>query len=199
MITAQSADSWVVASFSGSQVRWSRYRCNSEPGLGQLNYSCGGTEYGGSTSSLVPDFVEAAMTRSGNCLVVNLRAPQGAASWHGGWFQRLENCDSSLGSVAPASCAPNTNLPLVSGYVGQRIAPFSANGEDTILFAFPAGTANPSEYRLEKMMPGVCAFNTTFSTAFSVPNVRDFRPVQIGNRPAFIYVNTSNELRVYVP
>lgn len=198
MITAQSADSWVVASYSGTQVRWSRYRCNRDTQVfpGPATYTCGGTEYGGSFSPMVPDLVEAAMTRSGQCLVVSVR--QGASNV-GTFFQRLDNCDGALGVNPPASCNPNTTLPGSSGYIGQKIAPYSANGEDTILFAFPAGTGNPSEYRLEKMLPGVCAYSTTFSTLFSVPNVRDYQPVQIGTKPAFIYVNTSNELRVFVP
>ena len=41
--------------------------------------------------------------------------------------------------------------------------------------------------------------STTQTPPFSVPNVRDYQPVQIGDKAAFIYVNTSNELSVFVP
>lgn len=201
MVTAQSADSWAVASYSGSQVRWSRYRCNRNTQVfpGPATFTCGGTEYGGALGTLAIDFLEAVMTRSGNCLLVNVSAPNGSFRAGGGWAQRLENCDGALGVSPPASCNPNTNLPQTAGgAIGQKVAPFSANGEDTILFAFPAGTGNPNEYRLEKMLPGTCGFITTQTPPISVPNVRDFQPVQIGNKAAFIYVNTSNELRLFV-
>jgi hypothetical protein len=114
----------------------------------------------------------------------------------------LPRCASRLrtGTVSPPpSCDSNINLPLTSGIVGAKIAPYSANGEDTILFAFPAGTGNPSQYRLEKMLAGACGFSTTFATLFSVPNVREFQPVQIGTKPAFLYIDTSNDLRVFIP
>jgi hypothetical protein len=202
MVTAQSADSWATASYSGSQVRWSRYRCNRDTQLfpGPATYSCEGTDYGGSFGSLVVDALEAVMTRSGNCLIVNAAAPQGTGRYHGGWAQRLENCDGALAVNPPASCTSNTTLPLTAGALfGQKVAPFSANGEDTILFAFPANDGDPTHYRLEKMLPGQCSFFTTQTAPFSVPNVREFQPVQIGNKPAFIYVNTVNELRVFVP
>jgi hypothetical protein len=202
MVTAVSADSWATASYSGSQVRWSRYRCNRDTQLfpGPATYSCEGTEYGGSFGSLVVDALEAVMTRSGNCLIVNAAAPQGTGRYHGGWAQRLENCDGALAMNPPASCTSNTTLPLTAGALfGQKVAPFSANGEDTILFAFPANDGDPTHYRLEKMVPGQCSFFTTQTAPFSVSNVREFQPVQIGNKPAFIYVNTSNELRVFVP
>lgn len=202
MITAQSADSWAVGSYSGTQVRWSRYRCNRDTQLfpGPATYTCGGTEYGGATSQVI-DFAEAVMTRNGSCMLFNVRMPlPGGGFGYGGFAQPLENCDGSLGVSPPASCNPNTNIPYSSGLFGQKLAPFSLNGEHTILSAFPAGTGNPSEFRLEKMSPGTCSFvDTTFTPRFSVPNVRDYQPVQIGTKPAFIYVNTSNELRLYVP
>lgn len=201
MVTAVSADSWATVSYSGSQVRWSRYRCNRDSQVfpGPATYSCEGTEYGGSMS-LTMDFLEAVMTRSGNCLIVNVSAPQGTDRWYGGWAQRLENCDGALGVNPPASCTSNTALPLTAGLIGQKVAPFSANGEDTILFAFPANDGDLSHYRLEKMLPGQCSFLTTQTPPISVAtNVREYQPVQIGNKPAFIYVNTVNELRVFVP
>ncbi len=201
MVTAQSRDSWAVVSRSGNLVRWSRFRCNRDTRLfpGPDTFTCGGTEYAGSMSPLVPDFVEAVMTRSGNCLVINANAPQGAGTYRGGFIQRLENCDGALAVSPPASCTSNTSIPLYAGFSGQRIATFSGNGEDTVLFAFPANTGNPNEFRMEKMLPGVCAFSTTNTPPFSASNVRDFAPIQVGTRAGFLYVNTSNELWLQTP
>src|SRR5207253_3097945 len=68
MVTANSSDSWVVASYSNATVRWSRYRCNRDTQVfpGPATYTCGGTEYGGTFGALAIDFMEAVMTRSGS-------------------------------------------------------------------------------------------------------------------------------------
>ena len=49
------------------------------------------------------------------------------------------------------------------------------------------------------MLPGVCAYNTTYNNLITVANVREFAPIQVGNKAAFIYVDTANDLRVYIP
>ena len=198
MVVANSPDSWVVVFRSGSTMSWSRYRCNRDPRIfpGPDTFTCAGTEYRGSLSAVVPYLFEAAMTRSGGCLLIS--AP-GAGGSLASFYQRLDNCDGSLGVSPPASCNSNTSMTNSPGYIDQRIAPFAANGEDTILFAFPANNNIAGDFRLEKMLPGVCAHSTTFNTIVNVPNVREYAPIQIGNRAALITVNTSNQLRIDYP
>lgn len=93
----------------------------------------------------------------------------------------------------------NMNYPFASSYIGMKVAPFGGNGENTILFAFSTQAGNPSEYRLAKMTPGGCSGGYTWSVLVYADNVRQFTPIQFGNKPAFLYVNTSNELRIIVP
>lgn len=197
MLLAQSDDSWAVVSLSGNSVRWSRYRCNQDAQIfpGPATYTCDGTEYA-TTYGSAPDTVFAAMTPSGNCLSIGIKSGPN----QGGFLQRLDNCDGALGVSPPASCNPNTSFPGSGGGFGSaRVAPFSGNGEDSLLSARAVPSAGPNEYRLEKTVSGFCTSNAAWSAQFNLPNVREFAAVQIGNKPAFVYLNTSNELRVHIP
>ncbi len=197
MVVANSPDSWVVVTRSGSTLFWSRYRCNRDTRIfpGPDTFTCGGTEYRGALSTVVPTSIEAVITRSGNCLLISALGTNNQAAF----YQRLDNCDGSLGVSPPASCNSNLSMLVANGFINQRIAPFAANGEDTILFAFPANDNIAGNFRLEKMLPGVCDYNTTFNTIVNVPNVREFAPIQIGNRAGLLTVNTSNQLRIDYP
>ncbi len=138
------------------------------------------------------------MTRGGTCLRIGYENGSGP----NGVFQPLENCDANP-VIIPTSCQSNLNFASATpGFIRQKTAPFSANGEDTLLFGLPGGTLNPAEYELDKMLPGHCGGGTSHSTSnritLPVSNVRDHAPAQVGNHAALFYVTTTNELRVFV-
>ena len=151
MWVAQSDDSWAVVTVVGSSLRWSRYRCNRDTQLfpGPATYTCGGTEYATTFGSSPAPIISATMTRSGNCLHI-------ATQYGGSIFQPLANCDGALGVSPPASCNSNTSFPPAGPVV--KSAPFTGNGEDTLLFSSLTTTAN--QFGLAKMTPGICGISS---------------------------------------
>ena len=181
MTVAQSNDSWAAFTTSATKVSWSHYRCRSQIIGG---YYCAGLGYGANTSA--PSQLQAAMTPAGSCLAV---------SWSAGGvrqaaFQPLTSCDI-------LACFEDTNLPLSAVATDTRVAPFGANGENTLIFSFRPST---NELRLSKMTAGTCGpAGTTISTLTLTAPAKAHMPIRAGNKPAVLYISSTDELRLWVP
>lgn len=180
-VVAQSNDSWAAFATSTTQVLWSHYRCRA---LITGGHNCGSIGYGASATN--PTALKAAMTPNGNCL---------ATTWTTGTsrqavFQALSPCDL-------ASCFDDTNLPLVPPALTPadlRVAPYGANGENTLLFSYRDGTLN---FKLAKMTQ-TCAPGGSTELG-SVPSGVAHQPIRVGNRPGLLYIDNGYNLRLYVP
>jgi hypothetical protein len=181
MTVAQSNDSWAAFETTSSKVLWSHYRCRA---LIVGGYDCFGIGYGANATS--PSLVQAAMTPAGNCLAV---------TWNAGGarqvlWQTLASCDV-------AACPDDTNLPTATLSNDLRVAPFGANGENTLLFSF---RPSANELRLSKMSAGTCGPTGATLATLTLPfPAKAHLPIRAGNKPAVLYISSSDELRLWVP
>ncbi len=185
---AQSSDSWAGFRLEPGAVRWTRFRCNRYLSPPPAYNVCEGIAYGALTA-IAPTQFSAAMNPSGTCLI---------ATWSEGGTRKalpqpLANCDG-----APATlCPSNTNLVAGSVTGGFSVAPYSAGGRNTLLAAYGVGqgvqlgTIND---------PAACTLALT-EVGAPIPQaeVSSFAPVQLGQKAALVYVDTSGALRLYVP
>ena len=78
-----------------------------------------------------------------------------------------------------------------------RVAPFGGNGENTLLFS---SRLNGTDLRLAKMASGTCgAASTTIATLMLPAAPKAHLPVRAGNKPAVLYISSTDELRLWVP
>jgi hypothetical protein len=76
-----------------------------------------------------------------------------------------------------------------------RVAPFSANGESTLLGAYDDGALH-----LGKMTnPSACTNSFTPVGNPLAELATAYEPVQLGNRPAILYTDANRNLKLYVP
>ncbi len=189
-LVAQSAFTWAGLSAASSAISVARFLCIPQ-GLGGGQTVC--TNFNFQLSPVViPTELSAAISPSGRCLVVT-------ASSNGTRFGSsipLARCNEPRLLVAPlhGSCLNNT-FPLVA-MPGTFVAPFAGNGEDTVL----AASEVAGVLRLHKLRdPAAC---TGFGVAMGAPapeTARAWQPVQLGNKPALLYTDANNTLKLYVP
>jgi hypothetical protein len=193
LLLAQSNSSWAGFSIQPSaRIAWSRFLCIPNNFGGAPSCQSFAFNFNLTTMTSVTELT-AAMSPSGRCLAV-------MASDIGGRVgatipQAMCNELRPVGSPPHPSCT-NTSYALQPTGAGFRVAPFGGNGEDNVLGAYSmAGIP-----RLQKMNDpiGCTGFNTNVGA--SAPEVaRAFEPVQMGNKPALLYTDTNNTLKLYVP
>jgi hypothetical protein len=185
---AQSTDSSVAYRLEADRVRWTRIRANRDRLAIPNTTFYSATEFAAPVTA--PSELSAAMNPGGQCLVTLFDS--GSTTY--GVFQPLGTCDVYLG--APG-CPNNTSLTPVARPYKTRVAPFHANGENTILAAWKNGG---SLYLGKMTNPSTCtdAF-TSIGQPIAVGGFGKFEPVQLGNKAALLYVDANDALRVYVP
>lgn len=195
---AQSNDSWVVGSTSGTRVQWSKYRCDEQFRFSSTTprtWLCAGTEYGYDVGVTMDRVDSMAMNRSGTCLLFSARRATDMESIL--WQQTFPRCDAGLNRPFPQGCDANTSFIHApgGGYRNARVAAYGLDGVDGQLMAHPAYDNDPSHYRLHTVT-NCDVFSAVFEPAVVAANVREFWPAQVGRLRGFFYVNTANELRV---
>lgn len=187
-LIAQSGYTWAGFSTSSTAVTWSRFLCIASF-LGAPN--C--TSYAFSAPATNPTELRAVISPTARCLV---------ASWDTGGarvavFQPLTYCNEwrLAGTPLHASCQSNPGPSPVSVPGSLKVAPFSAQGENTLLAA-----SLDNGLRLSKMTnPAACTSDFTALGTPSSDAVTAFEPVQLGNQPAVLYIDGSSNLKLFVP
>ncbi|MDP3158206.1 MAG: hypothetical protein Q8N23_36375 [Archangium sp.] len=180
---AQSNDSWVAVEAGATSVRWSHYRCRQTL---SGSYNCSGNGYQSTTSGATQH--QTAMTPSGGCLAV---------MWSAGGtryavFHPLVACDV----LCPVE-ELEANRPSSPIADDVRVASFGGNGENTLLFSSRLGA---TDLRLAKMTAGTCgAASTTLATLMLSASPKAHMPIRAGNKPAVLYITSTDELRLWVP
>lgn len=186
MVVAQSTYTWAAFGTSPTALRWSRFLC-----IPNFVGSPTCTSFAFSAATSSPSEVRAAIAPNNKCL---------AATWKSGGqdfvvFQPLALCDEvrPMGTPPHPSCL--TNQSLTATALRMRVAPFSGNGEATMLAAWES-----SGILVGKMNnPAGC---TNAFTAVGSPMTEPataYEPVQLGNKPALLYTDASRNLKLYVP
>lgn len=189
-LIAQSASTWAGLSVASNAISAARFLCI-PPGLAGGPTVC--TNFNFQLSPVTnPTELSAAISPSGRCLVVTASS-QGARF---GTSIPLARCNElrPFGAPPHGSCQNNT-YPLVA-MPSTFVAPFGGNGEDTVLAASEVAGVP----RLHKLSdPAAC---TGFGTALGAPapeTARAWQPVQLGNKPALLYTDANNTLKLHVP
>lgn len=184
---AQGSDSWAGFRLDAAAVRWVRFRCNRYAAPAPGYYQCEGIAYGAPTSS-TPSALSAAMNRTGTCLI---------ASWSEGGQRRalaqpLPSCDGA----PTVQCPSNTNVSSTSQAAGFSVAPWSVGSTSSLIAAYQDGFT----VRLGTLSdPATCNLSFTNLGAALVAQPIAWAPVQLGQKAALFYLDSSNALRVYVP
>ncbi|MDP1829498.1 MAG: Ig-like domain-containing protein [Archangium sp.] len=190
LLVAQSNGTWAAFSTSAAGLSWSRFLCIPNPITGAS--TC--TSFSFSAASAEPSDVRAALTPGGRCLVASWKT----GSTRAALFQQLAGCDEPrpVGSPPHPSCQNNQVVtPVVVGN-RLRVAPFSGNGENTILAAYDTG----SGLQLGKLTSPAACTNAFSPVGPALPNAATaFEPVQLGNRPALLYTDAGRNLKLYAP
>lgn len=187
-LIAQAGYTWAGFSTSSSAVTWSRFLCVSGF-FGSPN--C--TSYVFNSPATTPTELRAAVSPSSQCLV---------ASWNSGsqrvaLFQPLAYCNEKrwAGTLPHPSCQNTSGPTPVALTNSLRVAPFSGNGELTMLAAYSDGGL-----RLGKMTnPAACTNSFTPVGNPLSEAATSFEPVQLGNKPALLYIDASSNLKLFVP
>lgn len=190
LVVAQSNSTWAAFSTSAAGLAWSRFLCipNSYTGVSTCN------AFSFSAASVDPAEVRAAIAPGGRCLVATWKTGTGRAAL----FQQLTSCDEQrpVGVPPHPSCQNNQVVTAVPVTNRLRVAPFSGNGENTLLGAYDTGSGGIQLGKLSA--PAAC---TNAFTALGVVNqpTTAFEPVQLGNKPALLYTDASRNLILYAP
>jgi hypothetical protein len=190
LVVAQSNSTWAAFSTSAAGLAWSRFLCipNSYTGMSTCN------AFSFSAASVDPTEVRAAIAPGGRCLVATWKTSTGRAAL----FQQLTGCDEQrpVGVPPHPSCQNNqvvTALPVTNRL---RVAPFSGNGENTLLGAHDTGSGGVQLAKLSS--PAACTNSFTPVGVLTSPATA-FEPVQLGNKPALLYTDASRNLMLYAP
>jgi hypothetical protein len=188
LLVAQSVSSW-SAFTPANGVSWSRFVCifnilTGAPTCVSFAFSAG---------IAAASDLRAAIAPNGRCQLVT--ATNGTRY---GVFQPLSNCNELAppGTPAHPSCRNYPALTAISVPAGLRPAPFSGNGESTLLVASEVSGVP----RLGKMVDPVGCTNQFTAVGNPAPELAvAYEPVQLGNKPALLYIDTSNTLKLFVP
>ncbi|MBI5478854.1 MAG: Ig-like domain repeat protein [Deltaproteobacteria bacterium] len=181
-ILSASTTRWAAFRPTGTTgLAWDEYGCNDDPTVG---WSCFVAQQSVTMSSASLGPVSTAMSPRGNCLGV---AFDGAAGRRLA-FQGPRRCP--LGG-----CASRVAVEQAAS-TGLKLAPFGAAGEDSLLAAWDTGSA----IQLGKYTTACTGASVAF-TPVGAPgglSAAAFHPVQLGNKPALLYLDGTN-LKAYVP
>ena len=188
LVTAQSDSTW-AAFTPANGLSWSRFLC--VPNLRTGTPNCATYAFSAGISSATD--IRAAIAPNGRCLMVT--ATSGSRT---GIIQPLSGCNevSVPGTPAQPSCRNYPALTPIALNAGLRPAPFSGNGESTLLIAYDVGGVP----RVEKMSNAVMC--TSQFTAVGNPaseTALAYEPVQLGNKAALLYIDASSSLKLFVP
>lgn len=189
-LVTQSASTWAGFGVTSNAVSGARFLCI-PPAYPGAQTVCRNFDFQLSPVTN-PTELSAAISPSGRCLVVT-------ASSNGARFGTsipLARCSElrPSGAAPHASCQHST-YPLVA-MPGTFVAPFGGHGEDTVLAASEVAGV-PQLHKLNH--PAAC---TGFGVAVGAPGpetARAWQPVQLGNKPALLYTDVHNTLKLYVP
>lgn len=193
---AQSSRRWAAFAATGTEVKWARVQWESvRPGVGQpaaptLVLTTTAVPTTSSTRHSM------AMNPGGTCLLAAwLSGSQPVAA-----VQPLSPCHGTNGLPLiplPASCESATTWPTVTPGGELRVAPFSGGGADTLLVAERQGAA----VRLRLLAaPATCDFTFTEVPGGTLTDTAlSFEPVQAGNKAGLLYVDSSYNLKLWVP
>jgi hypothetical protein len=191
---AQSSSRWAALQVEPGLVGWTQLECHRSAAGAPPREYCYARDFTPSLGAAPSPEVSAAMTPSGRCLVVAYEAAGGRAVAVAPRLDLTEACAAS-GLACPLSGVVQATM---SPWPTLQVAPFSAGGADAVLgawrtaagvqlglFGAAAGCAGPGFSPL----PG----GTLSAT------VRSFRPIQLGNRAALLYIDAADSLKVFVP
>lgn len=193
MLIAQSSTSWAGFSVQpNARIAWSRFTCipsdfGGAPSCQAFNFNFNLTTLTSATE------LSAALSPSGRCLAVMATN----SGWRTGATLPQARCNElrPAGSPPHPSCT-NSSYALQPMGQGMRVAPFEGNSEDNLLGAYSVSGIP----RLQKMSDSVGCTGFDVNVGAPAPEVaRAFEPVQLGNKPALLYTDTNNTLKLYVP
>jgi len=176
-VVAASTTRWATLRQSGTTLTWEEYACDSF-----LQWSCLATPFSVTTNGSALDTASAAMSPRGGCFTVAFEGPAGRRlAWQGPHV-----CDRF-------GCSPGA-VTQQAASAGLRVAPFAANGQDALVGAWDTGTG------IQVGVQTSCGAGfTPVGNPLVLPSLVGFRPMQIGNKPGLVYIDSSWAVKVYIP